>query len=392
MPVQHSIVVVGAGLGGLMLASVLHARGLRPLVLEGELSPSARTQGGMLDIHDDGGQLALRAAGLLVPFQDLVFHGGDAYRFLDQDGRVLHEQGSSRASTEGDARTSRPEVERGQLRELLLESLPPGTVQWGARVRSCTLLEGGRSELLLCDGQRLGADLLIGADGAWSKVRTLLTDVQPTYAGSVWVQLDLHDADRRNPAAAEVVGRGSLFAIGDGGCLLGHREPGGSLQIYAAVPASEGWAATVNFGDAQVAKNALLGHYAGWSDPLRALIVAADDPLIPRAIHTLPSTHRWDHVRGATLLGDAAHLMPPVGEGANIALMDGGLLAEAIADNPENVDAAVEEYERVMFQRAEAAAVISASRYDALFEEDAARKLLNIFAGLDRPADPDARV
>lgn len=391
MSEQHSIIVVGAGLGGLVLASVLHARGLQPLVLEGEASPSARRQGGMLDIHDDGGQLALAAAGLLEQFQDLVLDGGDAYRLMDQSGHVLHEEGASRASARGGAGTSRPEVERGRLRELLLASLPEGVVRWGARVRSCALLEGGGAEVLLRDGTRLAADLLVGADGAWSKVRPLLTDVQPTYAGSMWVQLDLHEADRRNPAAAQVVGAGSLFAMGEGRCLLGHREPGGNLQVYAALPAPEDWASSVDFDDAGAAKEVLLEQYAGWSQELRALIADADAPLIPRPIHTLPQGHRWDHVRGVTLLGDAAHLMPPVGTGANLALMDGGQLAEAIADDPGDVDAAVTRYEEAMSSRAQALAAVSAQRYDTLFVEDAASRLLSVFTAMDHPADLDGR-
>lgn len=373
-----------------MLASVLQARGLRPLVLEAEPSPSARTQGGMLDIHDDGGQLALGAAGLLEPFRDLVLSGGDAYRFLDHDGHLLHEEDGSRASGRGSSETSRPEVERGRLRDLLLKSLPSDAVRWGARVESCALLDGGGAEVVLHDGARLAADLLVGADGAWSKVRPLLTKVKPAYAGSLWVQLDFHDADRRHPKAAEIVGAGSLFAIGDGGCLLGHREPGGDLQIYAAIQAPEDWVSSVDFTEARTAKAALLQRYASWSGELQMLISDADAPLIPRPIYTLPVGHRWDHVPGVTVLGDAAHLMPPVGEGANLALVDGGQLAQVIADYPSDTEAAVSQYEQAMFVRAEAAAVESAHRYGALFAKDAAKSLLAIFTTLDHPIDVDS--
>ncbi|MFP3561809.1 FAD-dependent monooxygenase, partial [Paraburkholderia sp. SIMBA_049] len=75
-------------------------------------------------------------------------------------------------------------------------------------------------------------ELLVGADGAWSKVRTLLSADEPAYVGVSFVETYLHDADRRFPATAEAVGAGGMFALEPGKGITAHREPAGVLHTY----------------------------------------------------------------------------------------------------------------------------------------------------------------
>ena len=109
------VTIVGAGLGGLILARVLHVHGVAATIYEAEPSPEARTQGGQLDIHQHDGQVALAAAGLVDEFRAIIHQGGEATRVLDRHGEVVFEQPDDGAG-------GRPEVLRGDLRRILLES------------------------------------------------------------------------------------------------------------------------------------------------------------------------------------------------------------------------------------------------------------------------------
>ncbi len=194
-----TVTVVGAGTGGLTLARILHAHGVRVTVLDGDASAPARTRGGMLDIDHDSGQEALRAAGLDEQFTALVHAGGGAVRLLDRYGVVRMEQ-------EDDGAGGRPEVARPRFRRLLLDGLPSDTVRWGGKVTRVRALGDGRHEVAPADGRPLLTDLLVGADGAWSRVRPLVSSAVPHHTGACFVEFDLVDAGRRHPAAAALVG------------------------------------------------------------------------------------------------------------------------------------------------------------------------------------------
>lgn len=349
--------------------------GIGAAVFDLDASPAARTQGGMLDIHDETGQEALRAARLHDEFRTLVHSGGQAMRILDQHGTVLLEE-----ADEEDG--GRPEIDRGDLRDLLLDALPESTVRWDAKVTGAHPLGSGRHEVTLEDGSTFTTDLLIGADGAWSRVRPLLSDARPVYTGISFAEADLLEADVRHPVSAEVVGGGMLFALGAGKGFLAHRETDGSLHIYVALAVPEDEFSGVDFTDTEAAKAYVLKHFDGWDKSLRALVTDADGALVPRQIHALPVGHRWDRVPGVTLLGDAAHLMSPfAGEGANLAMFDGAELGLALAAHPGDTEWALAAYEARLFPRSEGSAAESAASGTMMFREDAPQGMLDFFAG-----------
>jgi 2-polyprenyl-6-methoxyphenol hydroxylase-like FAD-dependent oxidoreductase len=340
------VTIVGAGLGGLTLARVLHVHGIPATIYEAEPSAQTRTQGGQLDIHEHNGQLALEAAGLTGEFRAIIHEGAEATRMLDQHGAVLLDQPD-------DGTAGRPEVLRGDLRQILIDSLPGELIRWGRKVTDVQPLGGGRQELTFADGSAVTTGLLVGADGAWSKIRPLLSDAKPTYVGTTFIETYLFDADERHPAAAEAVGSGAMYALTPGKGIVAHREAGNILHTYVQLNRPAEWIAAIDFTDDAAATARIAAEFGGWAPELTALITDGETAPIPRTIHTLPNGHRWDRVPGVTLLGDAAHLMPPAGEGANLAMFDGAELGQAIAAHPGDIEAALTAYEAALFPRSE---------------------------------------
>ncbi|NJP93093.1 FAD-dependent monooxygenase [Nonomuraea sp. FMUSA5-5] len=378
MTTHHPIAIIGAGLSGLTLARVLHLHGIPATVFDLEPDRHVRTQGGMLDIHEDSGQVALRAAGLYRPFQAIIHPGGQAMRLLRRDATVALQE-------EDDGTGGRPEVDRGRLRDLLLDSLPGDTIRWAAKATGARPLGDGRHEVSFADGGTITTDLLVGADGAWSRIRPLVSPARPAYTGISFVELDLLEADTRHPGSAALVGGGFLIALDGERGFLAHRESDGSLHVYSALRAGPDWLDGIDFTDPAAAKAALLAHFTGWDAAFHKLIAEADGPLVPRRIHALPVGHSWARVSGVTLMGDAAHLMSPfAGEGANLAMLDGAELGQALADHRGDAEAALAAYEKALFPRGEAAAAESAASLELMFGPDAVTRLVRMFTGRPR--------
>lgn len=349
------VTIVGGGLGGLILARILYLHGIPMTVYEAEASPAARTQGGQLDIHVHDGQAALAAAGLIDAFRGIIHRGAAGLRVLNPHGELLFE--------DHDDAELRPEVLRGDLRQLLLDSLPPGTIQWGKKLAGVTALGGGRHALSFTDGSRVQTELLVGADGAWSKVRPLVSDARPRYLGTVMVETYLYDVDRRHPTTAGLVGAGSMYAPIPGQALGAHREPGGVIHAYIQLNRSGEWADALDFTDSSAFAR-VAAEFAGWAPALTALVTASETLPVVRKISALPPDHRWQRVPGVTLLGDAAHLTAPSGGGANLAMFDGAQLGAALAAHPDNVEAALRAYETALFTRSAAAAGFASELQD----------------------------
>jgi 2-polyprenyl-6-methoxyphenol hydroxylase-like FAD-dependent oxidoreductase len=375
------VTIIGAGLGGLTLARVLHVHGIQATIYEAEASANARAQGGMLDIHEYDGQLALKAAGLFEEFIEIIHAGGQASRVLDKQGHVLLEQPDD--GTGGRPEVHRGEVHRGELRRILLGSLPADTVRWGHKVTAVSPLGGGRHVLTFADGSTVTTDLLVGADGAWSRVRPLLSEAKPAYVGLSFIETYLLDGDTRHQASAQAVGGGSLFALAPGKGILAHREPNALLHTYVALNKPEDWIARIDFSDPVTALAQVAKEFDGWAPELTALITDGETAPVPRPIHALPISHRWDRVPGVTLLGDAAHLMTPSGEGANLAMYDGAELGNAIAANPGDVEAALLAYETDLFPRSASAAAEADKLRETLFGDKAPQSLVDFFTSTE---------
>ncbi|MEE1758758.1 MULTISPECIES: FAD-dependent oxidoreductase [unclassified Streptomyces] len=364
---RHRIAVVGSGPAGLTLARVLHRHDHPVALFERDPGPDARPPGGTLDLHEGLGQLALDKAGLLAEFEALSRPEGQAMRILDPAGTVLRDW-----RPRPDDRAN-PEIDRGQLRDLLLGPLD---VRWGRGVTQVAAGTGDGAVVSFEDGRQETFDLVVGADGAWSRVRPALSSVTPHHTGVTTVETSLDDVDTRHPHLARLIGDGSLAVHGANRALVAQRNSGGHVKVYAQFRAPLDRHAHPDPADVEAVRSDLLALFDGWADPVLDLL-RHGTAFVHRPLYTLPVSHTWTHVPGVTLLGDAAHLMPPLGAGANLAMLEGAELAEAIAAaaGPGDLDEAVRAFEERMWTRATRWAKITTAGLERLVSPDPAQAL-----------------
>ncbi|EJF58085.1 monooxygenase [Dichomitus squalens LYAD-421 SS1] len=372
MPSESSthpcIAILGGGLGGLALLLTLHRRGVHATLYERDVGFNARAHlGGSLDLGWESGQCALRENGLQEEFDKNSRPEGEEMRIYDGAGKLHHSHGEGGPSgPEGDQDLTppqgpediRPEIDRTVLRKILLDAIPPHLIKWDHPLTSVRPLGNGQHELTFANGFTTVSDFLVGADGANSRVRPLLSPATPIYTGVNGVEISLAPETTKLPELQETVaniGKGMMMALQDS-CMLGSQVNGdGRIRTYVYLRESADWSVP---SDPAEAKAVLKRYFDGWPQWMLNLIDYADESAIyPRTLYILPVGHSWPHVRGVTLIGDAAHLMSPfAGAGANLALLDGlelGLVLAELAKagklaDLEAVDKAVAAFEEKM--------------------------------------------
>ncbi|KAF7725066.1 hypothetical protein EC973_000473 [Apophysomyces ossiformis] len=383
---QLRIAIVGAGLAGLSLARTLQQNDISCTVYELDSSPDSRPQGGSLDLHTETGQLALRNNGLWDTILPHMRYEGQDLRILDKTGKVWYDE------IVGPERDERPEVDRGILRQTYLDSLKDGTIHWETRIKeiisendkevTADPQQRSRFKLVFAHGEEETFDVVVGADGAWSRIRAFLSDVKPTYTGITFFETALLNVDQEFPEESKLVGRGTATILSDMKGLLLQRNGDGSVRNYIALRIPEDHYSPKQVSDESFVRQRLFEQFSDWSDDLKA-IVTKGQGLIHRKINTLPPDHRWTSRPGVTIIGDAAHLMSPfAGEGANLAMIDGVDLGDAIVKVvKQGADLAIvqEEFEKSMMARSQRASEMSASNLEMFFSDDAAYKLTAFF-------------
>ena len=340
------IAIVGGGPGGLTLARLLQQSGAQVSVYERDQSRSARVQGSALDLHESSGLAALEAAGLTDAFWANHRPDLNNLRLTDDKGTVLYDH---RRQMSGAGQ--RPEIERGPLRDILLDSLQPGTVQWDCKLESAES-QGEQVLLRFAGGRTALADIAIGSDGANSRLRELVTSIRPEYVGVSLVEGLIPAANQAIPELWNLLGGSALIALGGERTIGMGTKPDGSVLFYAGVKTQDA-AARSSFEEASGADQRVAWFHAnfqGWSGIWDALFREATS-MVWRPLLVCPTDQHWESKRNVTLIGDAAHVMPPyAGEGVNMAMLDALVLSRLLLSQDTSSDA-IAAYEAEMFAR-----------------------------------------
>ena len=327
------VVVAGAGIGGLTLALALRRRGARVRVFERANHLTAAGAGIALPAN------GVKALQTLSLGQSVMSSGMVVARaaILDSRGRPLGPE-VDLTSVYDSMGAPLVALHRARLHSILLDAAGPDVVTTGRQVASFEQNESS-VHVLLWDGERIAADLLIGADGLHSIVRAQLVDKEPpAYSGyTSWRGATPGHAVQVPNRTSESWGRGERFGI----------VPIGFGEIYWFAVAN----APPNGRDLDV-RGELRERFGSWHEPIASIIDATPaDRILRTDICDRAAIERWHQGRVA-LLGDAAHPMTPnLGQGAGQAIEDAVVLAECLAAMP-TLEEALTRYEQRRVARA----------------------------------------
>jgi 2-polyprenyl-6-methoxyphenol hydroxylase-like FAD-dependent oxidoreductase len=380
---DKKIAIIGGGPGGLTLARLLQMAGADVKVYERDLHNKVRLQGGALDLHEESGLAALAKAGLMEEFKANFRPGADKTRIVDAEGTLFFDEHAEAEGPDfGDAHF-RPEIDRGPLRDILLASLKPDTVIWGSHISSLESV-GESWNIVFNNGDRVSADFVIGADGANSKIRPYVTPIKPEWVGLTMVEGSLYDAAETAPNIHRLLQGGKIFAFGNSQSLIVSAKGDGNLGFATGCATTEFWwrDSGIDFNDVKQVAAWFKAEFSEWGDIWQELFNSDQSLFIPRPQYCMPLNQRWEAKTNITIIGDAAHWMPPyAGEGVNMAMLDALQLSESLIDPTiKDLKTAIGQYESSMFQRFEEIGAATMSNTQWMHEPGALDQMLAMFS------------
>ncbi|WP_202703700.1 NAD(P)/FAD-dependent oxidoreductase [Flavobacterium sp. UGB4466] len=369
---NKKIAIIGGGPVGLTTARILQINGADVTVYERDLNAQARTSGGTLDIHLDSGQKAIEKAALMGEFYKYARPTGE--KMTDLHGNIT----STEMPDEENAYT-RPEIDRNDLRKIMLENLNEHTVVWNSHL---THMEktGAQYHLEFKNGTTAISDFVIVANGGRSNARKLVTDLEPQLSGTYIIQGEIADPDRDYPEFKPKYGNGNVMAMGEQKMFYTHTLRDGSVHFGVSFKADENWISNngIDFEDLTAVRVFLNETFKNWSDDYKKFFNAATDfSGLPLRLFSLEDS--WKEHSNITLVGDAAHLMPPfAGEGVNMGLFDTYHLTENLTNGKfATIDDAIKDYEEKMFGYALGAQHMTKKMEDLLHSDISSEDILN---------------
>jgi 2-polyprenyl-6-methoxyphenol hydroxylase-like FAD-dependent oxidoreductase len=379
---NKKVAIIGGGPGGLTLAKLLQLGNINVKVYERDTDRNARVQGSPLDLHDDSGLAALRKAGLLEAFSRNYMIGADKTTITnDQAEIVFTDHDYAHNKSFGDEHY-RPEIDRGVLRQMLIDSINTDSIVWDSHFLS--MEKQGEGWLLHFKGGTMDyADLVIGSDGANSKIRPYLTPIKPLYSGITMLEGNIYEAEKNAPKISALLRGGKIMAFGDQKNILMGQKSNGEIGYYASFKAEEDWVikSGLDFSDRSAILKWFKQNYKEWSNIWYEIFENASAKFIPRPINFMPLDQHWEPVSNLALIGDAAHLMPPfAGEGANMAMLDALELSEIlISGDQTSLQQSISRYEHTMRKRAAIKAKESLENGEKMHSRDALTIMTSFF-------------
>ncbi|MFD2555154.1 FAD-dependent oxidoreductase [Sphingobacterium tabacisoli] len=378
---NKKVAIIGGGPGGLTLARLLVLKGVDVRVYERDVNQNARVQGAPLDLHDESGLAAIKKAGLLGEFKNNYMAGADRMQIMNGKAEVFYSDHDHKALANFESEHFRPEIDRGVLRRILLNALAESIVIWDSHFISMKR-EGEGWLVEFRNGKIEYADLVIAADGAHSKIRSYLTDIKAFYSGITMLEGTIYDAKNKAPNIFKLLKGGKIMAFGDNQNILMGQKGNGEIGFYASIRVDENWSSE---NDLDYKDNAQLlswfqATYPEWASIWYELFTSAEY-FVPRPINCMPLDQNWETQSNLTLIGDAAHVMPPfAGEGVNMAMLDALELSEVLTSNDfSSIKDALEHYEIKMRKRASGMAQESLENGDRMHATDALENMISFF-------------